>query len=37
MIDDNMDLEIDVDERILAMISEVFISYPYLLGAVDAE
>ena len=37
VIDDNMDLEIDVDERILAMISEVFISYPYLLGAVDAE
>lgn len=36
-IDKEGNLEMDIDEKLLAIISEVFISYPYLLNAVDKD
>lgn len=36
-IDGNGELELDIDEGLLAIISEVFISYPYLLNSVDTD
>ncbi len=36
-IDEERDLEIDLDEEALSLISEVFISYPYLLTQVDRD
>ena len=36
-IDKDGNLEMDIDEKLLAIIGEVFISYPYLLNAVDKD
>lgn len=37
LINRDRELEIDLDEEHLAIISEIFISYPYLLNAVDRD
>ena len=37
VINSERELEIDIDEDILCLISEIFISYPYLLNRVDAD